>query len=52
MPRGLREKVGSQLRMIGWRDLLRHMAEDFEHAVEHAGAEAEQLRKQPQEKEG
>lgn len=52
VPRGLREKVGPSLRTIGWRDLLRHMAEDFDQAVEHAGQEAEQHRKQPEEKDG
>lgn len=47
VPRGLRETVGPKINVVGWRDLLRHIAQDFEHAAEQAAMEAEQRRKQP-----
>jgi hypothetical protein len=40
LPHGLRKAVGPKLVTIGGRDLLRHMARDFQNAVEHAAQEA------------
>jgi hypothetical protein len=44
VPHGLREAVGPRLVTVSGRDLLRHMAADFENAVEHAAQEAKQAR--------
>jgi hypothetical protein len=44
VPHGLRKAVGPRLVTISGRDLLRHMAADFENAVEHAAQEAKQAR--------
>lgn len=41
MPHGLRKAVGPKLVTIGGRDLLKHMAAEFENAVERAVREAE-----------
>jgi len=41
VPRGLRKAIGPKLVTIGGRDLLKHMAAEFENAVEHAVREAE-----------
>ena len=37
---GLRKAVGPKLVTVKGRDLLRHMAAEFENAVEHAAQEA------------
>jgi hypothetical protein len=42
VPHGLRKAVGPKLNRISARDLLRHMAADFENAVERAAQEASQ----------
>jgi len=44
VPHGLRKAAGPRLVTISGRDLLRHMAADFENAVEHAAQEAKQAR--------
>ena len=44
VPHGLRKAVGPRIVTISGRDLLRHMAADFENAVEHAAQEAKQAR--------
>ena len=40
VPHGLRKAVGPKLVTVKGRDLLRHMAAEFENAVEHAAQEA------------
>jgi hypothetical protein len=40
VPHGLRKAVGSKLVTVSGRDLLKHMAAQFEDAVEHAAQEA------------
>jgi hypothetical protein len=42
VPHGLRKAVGPKISTISGRDLLRHMAADFENAVERAAREAGQ----------
>lgn len=44
VPHGLRKAVGPRIVTVSGRDLLRHMAADFENAVEHAAQEAKQAR--------
>jgi hypothetical protein len=44
VPHGLRKAVGPRLVTVSGRDLLRHMAAEFENAVEHAAQEAKQAR--------
>ncbi len=40
VPHGLRKAIGPKIVTVSGRDLLKHMAAQFEDAVEHAAREA------------
>jgi hypothetical protein len=44
VPHGLRKAVGSKVTTVGVRDFLKHLAAEFEDAVDHAAQEAKEAK--------